>query len=395
MKKIKFLGLCMCFFMALMSQAQGKKAVADSFQLDGFITGVPDGTSIRLIPGGVHTTELPITESYLKDGKFTLTGKLDGIRLCNIIFASDRGIIPIVLENAKMKLTATGVVARQDGRITFNYAQLEGSKYNEYFMKETSRVNNELSADYAAYYIEGSDEMLNEQAAAAQSKNKRVLDSIEGSERYKTFLEKQDAFFKKCATLTNDLILKNKDTFWGPLFMLTQCSYLSPDLRPIYEQFSPEAQNSYYGQKAKEELWPKSLVGVNVENFSLNDKDGKPSTVKNVIAKKKYILVDFWASWCAPCRKEIPNLKAAYQKYASKGFEIMSVSIDTDQKGWLKALGQENMPWPNLIDDAKMSKFFNVTAIPATFLMDQNGMIIAEDLRGEALEKKLEELSKS
>lgn len=394
MKKIKFLSLCMCLFVAFTSSAQGNKTANDSFELDAFISGIPDGTAIRLVPGGVHTSEAAIAETYIKDGKFTITGKLDGIRLFNMIFGANSGVIPVMLENTKMKLTATGVVARQDGRITFNFSLLEGSKSHEYFSKETSMVNNELNNDYNSFNS-GVEEMMGVYGIASKEKNKKVVDSIEALPRYKIFAEKQAAFFKKCETLTNGLILKNKDTFWGPLFMLTQYSYLTPDLKFLFDQFSEEAKSSYYGKIVNEELFPKSLVGVNVDNFTLNDKDGKAQTIKSIISGKKYILIDFWASWCAPCRKEIPNLKAAYQKYASKGFEIMSVSIDTDKKGWFKALGQENMQWPNLIDNDKMSKFFKVIAIPATFLIDGNGMVIAEDLRGEALDKKLEELSKS
>ena len=145
----------------------------------------------------------------------------------------------------------------------------------------------------------------------------------------------------------------------------------------------------------EKEVSPKSLVGTNVSNFALNDKDGKGFNVKDIIAGKKYILIDFWASWCAPCRKEIPSLKTAYTAYADKGFEILSISIDKDQKAWQKALGQENMPWHNLLDDNKVSNAFNVITIPATYLVDSKGVIISDNLRGEALEKKLKELLKS
>ena len=126
--------------------------------------------------------------------------------------------------------------------------------------------------------------------------------------------------------------------------------------------------------------------------FTVKGEDGASVTWEQLLDGKKYALVDFWASWCGPCRREIPNLKAAYEKFASKGLEIISISIDKDAAAWQKALEEEQLPWPNFLDDADIDNLYGVKTIPAIFLLDGKGTVIAVGLRGEALQAKLAEL---
>jgi thiol-disulfide isomerase/thioredoxin len=109
---------------------------------------------------------------------------------------------------------------------------------------------------------------------------------------------------------------------------------------------------------------------------------------------KKYILVDFWASWCAPCRREIPNLKKLYAQYSSEGFEIISLSIDKKEVDWEKALEEEKLVWPNYLDTKGAAGACHVSGIPAMFLLNDKGIVIAENIRGKELEDKLAELFK-
>ena len=113
-------------------------------------------------------------------------------------------------------------------------------------------------------------------------------------------------------------------------------------------------------------------------------------TVSLYAVKAKLKLVDFWASWCNPCRAEMPNVKKVYKKYHEKGLEIIGVSIDPKPQDWLKALQDENLPWPNIIDpEGKIAAYFLVQAIPHTILLDENNKILAKNLRGKELEKKI------
>ncbi|RKR09005.1 uncharacterized protein DUF4369 [Flavobacterium sp. 90] len=395
--KFKVIGLCICVFAFSNNiEAQKKKpaVTATSYNLEGNITGLEDGTTIKLIPGATHSSESAVAETTLKDGKFTFTGKLNEPRMFYLEFGKNKGYIPVIVENSKIKLTAEAEVLKQeDGRINFKNEVVSGSKSNDYYKKETA-FRKDLEKDYEDYH-KGTEAVADAYGKARVSGNKKLMDSIGNSPEWKAFEAKEKAFFAKVEKTTNDLITRNKATWWGPFFMLTQYSYFTPDQKPIYEQFSPEAKKSYYGQVADKDLNPKTLVGTSVPNFGLKDKDGKAYNVKDIVAGKKYILIDFWASWCGPCRKEIPNLKTAYTAYADKGFEILSISIDKDEKAWQKALGQENMQWHNLLDDNKVSNAFNVKTIPATYLVDSKGVIIGDNLRGAELEAKLKELLKS
>ena len=121
------------------------------------------------------------------------------------------------------------------------------------------------------------------------------------------------------------------------------------------------------------------------------DRRGDTVSLYGVQAKLK--LVDFWASWCAPCRAELPNVKRIYKKYRELGLEIIGVSIDQKPADWMKALEEEKLPWPNIIDpEGKIANHYFVRAIPYTLLLDENNKIIAKNLRGKELEKKIAEL---
>ena len=106
------------------------------------------------------------------------------------------------------------------------------------------------------------------------------------------------------------------------------------------------------------------------------------------VGKGKYVLIDFWASWCGPCRNEMPNVKAAYEKYASKGFEVISISIDKKQKPWKTAIEELGMNWTQVLN-VDAADIYGIYAIPKTFLIDPEGIVVAKDLRSKKLEKTL------
>jgi peroxiredoxin len=128
--------------------------------------------------------------------------------------------------------------------------------------------------------------------------------------------------------------------------------------------------------------------------INLNNVDGEPLALSSL--KGKVVLVDFWASWCKPCRQENPNVVAAYNKYKDKGFTVYSVSLDDKKDAWLNAIQSDNLTWPNHVSDLQgctsATTPYGVSSIPSTFLLDKDGNIIARNLRGDQLEKKLAEI---
>lgn len=174
---------------------------------------------------------------------------------------------------------------------------------------------------------------------------------------------------------------------------------LSPDeIRSNIDLLDPSLRNTPYVETL-EELIP-TLEGVAVGNqapdFTVNDDEGNPVKLSDYIGENKYLFLDFWASWCGPCRRENPNIVSAYQKYNDKGFDIFAVSLDSDQKSWLNAIEKDNLTWTQTSDlllwDSEPAKLYGVRAIPSNFLIDQNGVIVAKNLKGEDLHKSLDEL---
>lgn len=166
----------------------------------------------------------------------------------------------------------------------------------------------------------------------------------------------------------------------------------------MYTLFKPEVKNSYIGKaiKASLDLLNKTAPGKVAPDFTMNDVNGKPLKLSQL--RGKYVLIDFWASWCVPCRKENPNVVAAYQKYHDQGFEILGVSLDSKKEAWLKAIKDDGLGWKHVSElkgwTNTAATAYGVKSVPASFLIDKEGKVIAKDLRGEELTKKLSEIFK-
>jgi peroxiredoxin len=160
------------------------------------------------------------------------------------------------------------------------------------------------------------------------------------------------------------------------------------------------AQRKYPNYQLTQQLKRKVIstkriaLGAEAPAFSAPDTEGNLVTLENW--KGKYVLVDFWASWCGPCRIENPNLARLYEKFQGKGFDILSVSIDESKERWLKAIEKDRLIWTNLSEldgyASPVASLYNVTSIPNSFLLDPQGKIIGKNLKGKDLEQKLKEL---
>ena len=168
------------------------------------------------------------------------------------------------------------------------------------------------------------------------------------------------------------------------------------DVKNIYNLLDPSAQQTVTGKQVASRLnvLKRSATGERMLNFTQNNVEGQP--VRFADFNGKYVFVDFWASWCGPCRAENPNVLQAYNKYKDKNFTVIGVSLDDNGDKWKKAIKDDNMPWTQASDlkgwKNEVSTYYGIMGIPSSLLIDPQGKIVARNLRGAALNQKLAEL---
>ena len=361
------------------------------YTLEGELTGIPDSTVITLNPV-LHEKTEPLAEILVINGKFSYKDTINEPRAIRVKFQDGSGSKYIMLEHTDIKLSGKIDMKEQNGYKSYDWSNVSvtgsplSNKYHEllYSKRYVDSIYRENRKHFSS--------LNNEMKEAYEKKDNKLAEKIKASEKYKELERTDSIFFETVKTTYNKLYMDNKDTFWGPLMLISNTVYLTSEFKDIYESFSQEAKDSYYGCKVREELYPAGKEGEKVPNFSVTDNNGKSISLTELCKDKKYILIDFWASWCNPCRKEIPNLKKLYAKYAKKGFQIISISIDKKETDWLKALKEENLTWPNFLDNGDVATSYKVKMIPSMYLIDTNGIMIGENLRGESLNEKLSQL---
>lgn len=184
------------------------------------------------------------------------------------------------------------------------------------------------------------------------------------------------------------------------LFKQTFYNNSTEENAALLEQIPANFQNDETIVKVKEqtEKQKKTAVGTKFIDFEMQTPEGKTVKLSDYAGKGKVVLVDFWASWCGPCRREMPNLVEAYAQYKGKNFEIVGVSLDQDAAAWKESIKKLNMTWPQMSDlkfwQSEGAQLYAVNSIPHTVLIDGDGTIIARGLHGEGLQAKLAEVVK-
>ena len=377
-------------FYAFVALAISLGANAQRYTVNGIVGGLPDGTVLQLTPMS-HEKEAPLGETIVKDGKFQFTGSVKEPICGHVMVKDSYGFCALMLENRVIVVNGTVSKGKAwDGVDQYKWnTTILGSPLTDKFNTFTAE-RDKLDDLYMA-----NQEKFKDVHEKARTLKDEELAAYKKTEEYQA-LEKADGeFFQTEDRVLNGLIMDNKDTFWGPLLAYQFMSYFTPNQREQYNQFSDAAKNSWYGKKMKAELWPAGGVGEKIPQFTIKDEAGMAFTFQQLAKGKKYVLLDFWASWCAPCRKEIPNVKKQYELYKDKGFEVVSISIDRNAGQWKKALEEEQLAWPNFLSN-EVADQFKVKAVPTMYLVDPQGTIIAENdnARGEKLAAKLVELFK-
>jgi len=263
-------------------------------------------------------------------------------------------------------------------------------------------INNQGFQKYNAEFKRRSEEITTLRAQMSQARNDGNNDLVS------ELMQKNMELGQELMNYTYDFVDDNAHLNFALLLLESQMSARNHDverlkgnLLSLKDVISSSPQNQLIGQKlnafvAAKEAEAKTNIGQAAPNFTSTTPDGETLSLNDI--KGKVTLIDFWASWCKPCRRENPNIVRVYEKFHDKGLEVIGVSLDREgQKDrWLKAIEDDKLPWHHVGSlkywNEPVAKMYNVSSIPAAFILDENGVIVAKSLRGAALENKIAEL---
>ena len=369
MKKISILAIA--FATIFFACDSSKNENASSFNLTAEFIGVEDSTLIYL--QFVKDGELETIDSVLlKESKVKFTETLDAPEMVYLRIGNTRTMVNLFGEN--------GSITVKVNIDSLDKAEVTGSKSHDDMMAFSK-------------YMEPIDEKLNElneeYRVAAANYDTEKINALR--DRHEVIREEQISRIKKFVTDKNE-------SFISPFIIRRYLSYEMEytELDGLLTTLSPAIHSSkdYQALSERVETLKNVEIGMPAVDFALNDTTGNPIAISAF--RGKILLIDFWASWCAPCRQENPNVVKLYNDFRDKGFEIIGVSFDENRSKWIDAIHQDQLTWPHVSDlkgwQSAAGKLYAISSIPATVLLGRDGKIVAKNLRGEALRNKLEEI---
>jgi len=343
-----------------------------TFTINGTIEGADEGQVILQYRGDGEW--IPVDSTEIVGGEFTITGSVDQPNMYYLSLVGSRSMMSFFLENSKVTIH-TYADSMYTGTVTGSAVQDEFVGYQD----GLSEFNDMLTEFNEPYSI------------AMEANDQETIDKI---------MEEVNVIFDKQKQYQFDFVKANPKSVIAAYVLSTLSSQIEDvvEFEALVNNFDPSlAENSFLVvTKERLAIAMKTAVGQPAIDFTQNDQDGNP--VKLSSLRGKYLLVDFWASWCGPCRQENPNVVAAYNEYHDKGFDILGVSFDMpgQKEAWLQAIEDDGLTWHHVSDlqgwGNAAGALYGIRAIPASLLLDPDGVIIAKNLRGKDLTDKLAEL---
>lgn len=355
----RFLAIFLLFPLSLAAQKK--------FIISGNLQGLPDGSAVSL--SNANSPEDTLARAIVKDGGFELQGtvnepnlyqlNLDGVQKKSILFIGNE------------RVSVSGNVQ------TVQDLTVEGSKVHEDFEIFKKTFN----------------PLFQELTAMGQRISK--LPSLTRDDSVMTAYKDQLNTIK---AEVDKFVASHQSSPVAP-FVVLVTSELEQDISVLerrYQLLHKNVQSGFYGKMIRQQIVEKKAgaIGSEAIDFSQADTEGKKVSLSSF--RGKYVLVDFWASWCRPCREENPNVVKAYNQFKDKNFTVLGVSLDNSRQPWLKAIKKDNLTWTHLSDlkgwNNEVAAQYNIQSIPQNFLIDPSGKIIAKNLRGPELLSRLCEL---
>jgi thiol-disulfide isomerase/thioredoxin len=354
-----------------------KTIIDNNFTISGNATGVENGKKVLLQKQDETKGIVTIDSAKVVDGKFSFKGVATEPSIHFIELEKVQGKIALILENGKISV-AVDKDSLQKSKIGGTQNNIELQNFNAAAMKVQSKMMAFQKAN-------------NEKMTAAQTKKDTVV--ING------LMKEFNKFQDEMIALTNGFPETHPKSFLSVLFVDNMFNAPEVDIQKIKKTYalldaSLKTTKAAKLVEKKIENFKSLAQGNEAPAFSAPNPEGKVVSLKESLGK--VTIIDFWASWCGPCRKENPNVVSVYKDFHDKGLNIISVSLDKDGAKWKEAIAKDNLTWTHVSNlkfwEDPIAVLYNIKSIPATFILDEKGNIIARDLRGEELRTKISSL---